>query len=179
MVAAGIQGLRSFTAPVPRITSRRLSVFVRHRPLFVGSLMNSFCCVVTHISPASDELEQLRIAFDLLLDSCRSFPNNVQDKFRLGQHGDMTTVGFEDCCPHSQWPSFGRFIGFTKSGFTNPRGTRTVQRKSVLLCSYRFLTRPCSATAALYLLRVPLGVRPFTAVTRVQIPSGTPNLTFL
>src|SRR5262249_28350795 len=39
--------------------------------------------------------------FDLLHDSCRSLPNNVQHKVGLGQHGDKTAVGFEDCCPHA------------------------------------------------------------------------------
>src|SRR5262249_39223957 len=62
---------------------------------------STFVCEVTHISSVCDELEQLRITFDLLDDSCRSLPNNVQHKFRLGQHGDMTAVGFEDCCPHA------------------------------------------------------------------------------
>ena len=58
----------------------------------------------------------------------------------------------------------------TCQNFRNPhlwfktRGTRTVQPKTVPSCSQSFLTGHCSATAA------------FTAVTRVQIPSGTPNL---
>src|SRR5207302_9887867 len=37
-------------------------------------------------------------------------------------------------------------------------------------------TGHCSATAALSLQQVPVFQRPFTAVSRVQIPSGTPNL---
>src|SRR5262244_2573502 len=40
-------------------------------------------------------------AFGPLHDSFRSFPNNVQHKLGLRQHGDMTAVGFEDRCLHA------------------------------------------------------------------------------
>ncbi len=56
------------------------------------------------------------------------------------------------------------------------RDTQTIHRASVPLCSLLQFTGHYGATGALQLLRDPICCRPFTAVTRVQIPSGTPNL---
>src|SRR5215510_11929457 len=42
-----------------------------------------------------------RLGFGPLHDSRRSFPNNIQHKLGLRQHGDMTAVGFEDRCAHA------------------------------------------------------------------------------
>ena len=56
------------------------------------------------------------------------------------------------------------------------RDTQTIHRASTPPCSLRLFAGRYGATGALQLLRDPTGHRPFTAVTRVQIPSGTPNL---
>ena len=48
------------------------------------------------------------------------------------------------------------------------RGTRTVQVRRLSLRVYRFLTRLCSATAALYVQRFRACLRPFTAITFVE-----------
>ena len=55
------------------------------------------------------------------------------------------------------------------------RDTQTIHRVSVPLHSLPLFTGHYGATGALQLLRDPVYRRPFTAVTRVQIPSGTPT----
>src|SRR6516162_439514 len=95
-------GLRSLRRPSLESHPDGSAYSCRHRSLFVGSSMSSllFARSLTSL-PYATNWNRLRRTFDLLHDSCRSLPNNVQHKFGLGQHGDMTAVGFEDCCPHA------------------------------------------------------------------------------
>src|SRR5215467_28981 len=59
---------------------------------------------------------------------------------------------------------------------SNGRPVTPDMRHRTLICPLCVLTRPCGATRALQIQRDPYWRGPFTAVTRVRIPSGTPNL---
>jgi hypothetical protein len=84
-------------------------------------------------------------------------------------------------CTHGELLVFGTWVrsgGGATVGLSVSRpmvrDTQTIHRVSTPLRSLPLFAGRYGATGALQLLRDPTGRRPFTAVTRVQIPSGTP-----